>query len=75
MNLTFDIDASEQATHRGAWTIAGLLTLAVALVPAGLCLEQMPTFRVDPLDVLTAVITLQVLGAVLLAAWLLWSPA
>lgn len=75
MNLTFDTDSSDQAGQRSAWAIAAMLTLAAALVPVGLCLEQMPTFRLEPLDVLPAVISLQVLGAVLLAAWLLWSPA
>ena len=60
--------------HRGAgWVIGCLLTLAFATL--GLWLEQMPTFRVEPLDVLPAVITLQVIGAVVLAAWLIWSPA
>lgn len=75
MNLTFHTEASEQSGHRGGWAIGGLLTLAVVLVPLGVLLEQMPTFRVEPLDLLPAVISLQVLGAVLLAAWLLWSPA
>jgi hypothetical protein len=59
--------------QRAHWAIASLLLLAFGAF--GLWLEVMPTFSLEPLDLLPAVITLQVVGAVVLAAWLLWSPA
>ena len=59
--------------QRAHGAIAFLLVLAFAAF--GLWLELMPTFSMEPLDLLPAVITLQVVGAVVLAAWLLWSPA
>jgi hypothetical protein len=64
--------APVRIADRARWAIAGLVLLAFAAL--GLWLELMPTFRLEPLDLLPAVITLQVGGAVVLAAWLLWSP-
>ncbi len=58
---------------RARWAIRCLLALAFSA--GGLWLELMPTFRLEPLDLLPVVIGVQVLGALVLTAWLLWSPA
>jgi hypothetical protein len=58
---------------RARWAIRCLMVLAFAA--GALWLELMPTFRLEPLDLLPMVIGVQVLGALVLTAWLLWSPA
>ncbi|MEK8029532.1 hypothetical protein AACH06_01750 [Ideonella sp. DXS29W] len=76
MNLTLRPDPVElisRPAHLAGWVLSGLLLLALAA--CGLCLDLMPTFRLQPIDVLPVVIALQVLGAVALTGWLLWSPA
>lgn len=60
-------------TERARWAVRCLMVLAVAAL--GVWLELMPTFRLEPLDLLPVVIGVQVLGALVLTAWLLWSPA
>jgi hypothetical protein len=68
-----DDERDKDAHHRAGLAIGGVLMLAFASL--GMWLDLMPTFRLEPLDLLPAVIGLQVVGAVVLAVWLLWAPA